>query len=186
MKSMEIEEWRPVKGHQGYFVSSLGRVKGRSGKILKTWGVADKRNYPTFGAHVGPGRHDQKKILVHIAVCEAWHGDRPDGMEAAHLNGRPEDCRAVNLAWVLPKENNEQKVLHGTWTFGGKSHKAKLSEDQVTIIREKIKNGETDIQIAGQFGVSRCTIYDIRKGHTWSGIYGAGSGRKKRFVRKNL
>ena len=48
MKSTETEEWRPVKDHPGYFVSSLGRVLGRSGKILKTWGVSDKRNYPTF------------------------------------------------------------------------------------------------------------------------------------------
>lgn len=60
MKSTETEEWRPVKDHPGYFVSSLGRVLGRSGKILKTWGVGKHKNYQVFGAHVGPGKHDQR------------------------------------------------------------------------------------------------------------------------------
>ena len=50
-------------------------------------------------------------IYLHIAVCLAWNGPRPDGYECDHLNGIVSDNRASNLQWVTPAENRKRAVI---------------------------------------------------------------------------
>ena len=50
-------------------------------------------------------------IYLHIAVCLAWNGPRPDGYECDHINGIVSDNRASNLQWVTPAENLKRAVI---------------------------------------------------------------------------
>ena len=50
-------------------------------------------------------------IYLHIAVCLAWNGPRPDGYECDHINGIVSDNRASNLQWVTPEENQKRAVI---------------------------------------------------------------------------
>jgi hypothetical protein len=103
------EVWLETR-HPGYWVSSLGRVRGRKGHILRP---QVKREHHTVNVYTVDG--SVKTIYVHILVCETFHGPRPEGMpHTRHLNGDHFDNRAENLRWGTQAENEADKFLHGT------------------------------------------------------------------------
>jgi len=53
---------------------------------------------------------------------------------------------------------------------GAESHKALLSDEDVRKSRELLSKGLSCQKIADQFGVSKTTIYDIKRGKTWKRV----------------
>ena len=51
---------------------------------------------PYFQVNV-PRDGKRKSTLVHFIVCETYHGPRPEGMTASHVNGDNFDNRPDNL-----------------------------------------------------------------------------------------
>ena len=45
------------------------------------------------------------RLLCHVLVCTAFHGERPEGYECDHINGNNLDWSADNLRWVTKEEN---------------------------------------------------------------------------------
>lgn len=178
----KVEMWLPVIGHDGYEVSSLGRVRSldrlvekampngtvyRSssrGRVLKPFKSGD--GYLAVG--LGRGA----KSYVHRLVCEAFHG--ASDLHVAHWNGDKEDNRSSNLRWATVKENASDKHRHGTYKsppiFSGDAHPmAKLSRDQVQMIRDRYKRG-MGASLAKQFGVSRSTVCRAARMETWHNV----------------
>lgn len=149
-----------VPGHPEYKINEYGVVHGKTGLRLKTF--PDKYGYMRFTTY-GAGRWQQ--VSVSVKVCEAFIGPRPEGCHAAHLDGNPSNNHVSNLAWKTPKENEADKVLHGTRMRGVSHHRAKLSEAQVLEIRAI--QGRTLIDIANQYGVTLQTVWNIQKRKTW-------------------
>ena len=53
---------------------------------------------------------------------------------------------------------------------GSKAPIAKLNEEKVEVIRQRIRNGESDIQIAKDYGVTNTAIWHIRHRYTYKHI----------------
>lgn len=53
---------------------------------------------------------------------------------------------------------------------GSKNYNAKLSEDNVSIIRDLLEQGHTHKAIAEQFDVSRTTVTNISNGRIWQTV----------------
>lgn len=70
--------------------------------------------------------------------------------EAAVINARELD----KLVAVLQRKNS--------------SNAAKLSEEQVGEIRERLEEGESHASIADAFGIGRSTVSNIATGRTWA------------------
>lgn len=110
-----------------------------------------------------------KKDGGHRIMCELAHGEPPTPKhDAAHScgNGAGGCINQRHLRWATRKENVSDMDVHGTTIWGDKIPWAKLSEDDVRIIRTKFGR-QTDAEIAKQFGVSDSAIYLIRKGRNW-------------------
>jgi hypothetical protein len=154
-------ELKPIPGHPGYSAAADGRIKGPQ-RWLKPF--PDKRGYLRFNTF-----HNGKwvQLGVHAAVCAAFHGVRPEGMHAAHLNGDPQDNRAENLKWCTPRENESHKREHGTAQIGSRHHSATLVESQVVDIRLALKEGAKGRDLAQQYGVSEQVISYIKRRKTW-------------------
>lgn len=173
------EVWKPVLGYEGFYeISSFGRIKNSKGKILNetNCGGGDARGIGYRGKVLYKnGRHTLKHFRVHTLVLEAFVCKRPEGMQAAHLNGDPSDNRLKNLKWVTPKQNVAHQKLHGTHRSGSKIYGAKLNESQVLEIKKILKNKMKRyrpylFEIGKKFGVSREIIQKIRLGATWRNL----------------
>lgn len=162
----ETEEWRAIEGWP-YEVSSLGRVRrtipGRGGRrveFLHPWFRGKGNNAYLSVPLIADGR--KKNFLVHRLVCAAFHGPQPSPYHiAAHNNDVKTDNRPENLRWATHKENGEDKVKHGRSTFGSRSARAKLTDDQVRSIRADQRPMAV---LSREYGVSSPTISDIKKG----------------------
>lgn len=183
-----MEEWREIPFSPFYEVSNMGRVRKvkhivknmkNLGKIINQ-SKNQNGNYVQVALWVDGKR---RNFRVNRLVCMIFHGDPPTPKHhAAHLNGKSLDNRAENLSWKTPKENEKDKIAHGTARIGDKhwsksmpekrargvDHgKTKIDEDQVRAIRKDPRNNS---QVGKEYGLDKTTILNIRKRKTWGHV----------------
>jgi hypothetical protein len=161
----QVEEWRPVGFTNGaYWASSLGRIRGPRGAVLKP--IPGSRGY----WHVNMTWEGQRRqVSVHRTVARTFLGEPPIGMEASHKNGRRDDNALANLIYETHQENCIRRVAHGTQarTRGEKSGTAKLTTAQALRAFDLRAAGLTHEAIATQFGVTRTAITHLLAGNRW-------------------
>ena len=153
------ELWRTISVHERYEVSNLGRVRNReTERVLK----------PDLGGpylRVKFGRSLRES--VHVLVCTAWHGQRPQGMHCLHRNDNKRDNRPENLYWGTRLDNAADALRNDKYKRGHSNGKAKLSEANVREIKRLRGQGLFYRTIGEMFGVSDHCILCICKGITW-------------------
>jgi hypothetical protein len=162
------EIWRPIPTTAGiYEASNLGRVRR-----AETRHVLVSRSRPRDGYVSVDLSIDGRRVTktVNTLVCEAFHGARPEGYECAHLNGDRADNREGNLGWATPAENADHRWRHGTMICGEAIPHHKLTEADVTEIREKRRQGAKYRELGELYGVRLQTIEKIVKGMRWKHV----------------
>lgn len=162
-----MEEFRDIPGYEGFYqISDLGNVISLV-RLLPAAVAAGRR---TAKQSIMPGRNKQgrlqvtlckrgftKRFQVHRLVLLAFVGPCPEGMECRHLDGNHLNNRLDNLEWAT----------HATSAKGGKSFKAKLTEDDVREIRAA---QATERELAAKYGVSQVAVHFIRTRKTWKHV----------------
>lgn len=175
MTADAIEEWRPVVGWEGYYsVSSLGRVRSEPRVIFLG---AERRPQTIRGRILKLGEHTGGYLtvilcrggkpqthLVHKLVLTAFQGERPDGLEARHLDGVPTNNARSNLEWGTPVENAADREAHGRQPRGATVGTSKLSDAQVLAIRSDKRRQR---EIAADYGISQTMVSRIKLGKAW-------------------
>ena len=159
------ELWKPVPGYAGlYSVSNLGEVFSvRSQKVLSP-GVLPG-GYRQVQLCSG-GRREQVK--VHRLVALAFLGEPPTPRhQVAHNNGNPAINCVKNLRWATAQENQHDRRLHGTSSFGEANARAKITAEDVLAIRASTAR---NCELARAYGVSWSQIYSIRTRKRWQHI----------------
>jgi hypothetical protein len=108
-------------------------------------------------------------------MCELVNGHPPfERAEAAHAcgNGKRGCVSPRHLRWATPKENNWDRVDHGTDNRGERCGTHKLKEPEVFEIDRLLSSGSSHQDLADLYGVHRCTITDIAKGKNWGWLTG--------------
>jgi hypothetical protein len=164
-----MERWRPIEEAPDYAVSDEGRVKRikadrlrrGEGKLLRT--PLGDAGYPVCSLHVN-GKQLHRRI--HWLVGRAFLGPKPTPKhELRHLDGDRRNAAASNLAWGTSKENKADCVRHGTLRHGERSNFAKLTAENVGLIR---KSADHYKSVASAFGISPNHVHRIRRGERWS------------------
>lgn len=104
---------------------------------------------------------------AHRIACRLFHGPPPaDRPHALHGCGQGmQGCvNPAHLYWGTPQLNSADMVAHGTSCRGSRSPHAILSESDINPIRY---DGRPVEVIAEDYGVSKWTIYDIKRGRNW-------------------
>ena len=125
---------------------------------------------------------------VHRLVAKAFISNPNEKEQINHIDGNKENNRVENLEWCTRSENAKDAYENGLmdktkkWAskmgklWGGKySHLAakvnrKLSRYDVNEIRERYKNGDTQIDIAKDYDVSNTVISLLLRGKTYKDI----------------
>ena len=113
------------------------------------------------------GRGDCK---VHRLVLESFAGPCPVGKQACHRNGVRDDNRIENLRWGTKRENENDKITHGTKLLGSRTNGAILDEAKVAEIKRCLSRGERRSSLAKRYDVSHFTISDIARGIRWTHV----------------
>lgn len=122
-----------------------------------TWPFVTSRGY---GYVAWEGRH----VSVSRLVCRLVHGDPPDiSMHAAHRcgNGSRGCVRPACLYWATQKENESDKIRHGTLLVGEKCAASKLTDAQADAIRIDTR---IHTLIAAEYGISPAQVSRIKSG----------------------
>ena len=86
-----------------YMVSTLGRVKNSSGKIIKD----NPKNKHSKYRRIHLSKNGKKfYFFVHRLVWEAFNGPIPEGYQVNHIDENPENNCLSNLNLLTPKENS--------------------------------------------------------------------------------
>lgn len=180
-RQTKIEMWKLIPGYEGYYeasnwgnIRSLDRVikcrnnydRNHQGKILKQ--VVSSSGYQMV-ALSKLGRVERYNVSRLLLL--AFVGSCPKGMEGCHNDGGKLNNRLTNLRWDTRKNNNADKVKHGTYLSGEKLSWTKLIRFDVRNIRNEYANGGvTQRELGIKFGVDETTIGRIIRNETWVNV----------------
>jgi hypothetical protein len=122
-------------------------------------GAANGEGYGTF--HVRP-----KNLMAHRFSWSLHNGPIPDGLFALHKCDTPACVNPDHLFLGTKGDNARDKARKGRChdNRGERHGMSKLTDFQVSCIRLRLDEGQTQTRIAADFGVAQCTISDIATG----------------------
>ena len=162
------EAWRVIAEAPDYAVSDRGRVKrirpdrlGRGeGKLLRT--PLGDAGYPVCSIHVDGKQHHRR---VYRLVADAFLEPRPSPKhEVRHLDGDKLNTSDSNLAWGTSAQNKADSLKHGAIPHGERHYAAKLTADEVALIRASTEHYRS---VAEAYGVSPHHVHRIRRSEQW-------------------
>jgi hypothetical protein len=175
------ERWKDIPGFPLYQVSDMGRIRTYKGanqytplrttpKIMKQRLGADGYRRVTLQN----GEDHKEVIAVHLLVARAFRG-ASKGRVVRHKDGDRSNAKLSNLEYGSQKENNKDKIGHGTDPSGERNAASLLTAKEVRDIRKLRKsiNPETGRRwtqedISLDFGISRQAVSDIVLRKTWT------------------
>ena len=110
---------------------------------------------------------DGKALLVHRVAYELWVGEIPDDFVVRH-KCRNKCVNPDHLETGTQQDNLADRVRDGTLAKGERMGSAKLTEEQVRDIRNRV--GQTHQALANEFGVSRRMINHIITRKNWKHV----------------
>ena len=167
--------WLPVVGYEGlYEVSDHGEIR-RNNHILRQE-ITPNNRYP----RVSLCKHSKvTRYHVHTLVLNAFRGLRPKGMCCRHLNDIPTDNQLQNLVWGTHRDNFLDSRKNGGWKPRGKDTNPrefiphftvqgkKVHLQDIPKIKELVRNGTPQWQVAKMYGLHQCNISRIVSGKRW-------------------
>lgn len=175
-----MEVWKKLNGYEGYYeISDHGNVRSVErevtsirGKVLKFKGKTLKLSVDKFGYRLFSFKKTNekpKRQLIHRCVLSNFVGEPPSKThQCAHKDGDPGNNHVSNLRWATPKENGQDKVIHGTTNKGGVSRLKSELKDQnlVAAIRVfPIIHGSSDMMNKFMFD-GKSVVEPIRRKFT--------------------
>jgi len=168
---VEIEIWKDIPGYEGlYQASNYGQIKRLIGwkcwkeRILKQHNTREHKWLSLCKNNI------HKKYYVHRLILSTFICPCPEGMEGCHNDGNPSNNFVGNLRWDTHKNNEKDKIKHGTMLCGSKMKQSKLNEQDVINIINRYIDGEYGTDIAKDYNMSFGKIYKILRQESWKHV----------------
>lgn len=142
-----------------YEVSEFGQVRNATTKRHLTPFI-DCDGYTRYAPYGPKGR---LTLTAQRAVAWAFLGEPPTPKhQVAHWDNNRANNHYSNLRWATCKENQHDRIGHGTDPIGERHPRSKLTEEQVRdILRAKSEPGYRH-RLGALYGVSHKTIDRLR------------------------
>lgn len=152
----------------------------------KCWNWTASTSTTGYGQWVRGKKPNQKSYRSHRISYFLYHGIDPAGQILCHTCQNILCCNPLHVYAGSHTDNMYDALEDGargelkTYTFhhrwgadkqiGSKHPNAKLDEEKVRDIRERLRRRETHRSIAALYGVSRSQIAAISTGYTWKHV----------------
>lgn len=123
-------------------------------------GAINGNGYGCFGIN-------KKLIGSHRFSYQIHFGEIPDGMLICHHCDNPLCINPKHLFLGTSKDNSQDAVMKGRTNHSENHPKAKLSNNDVILIRKMYTQGVPRIELSALFGVMRPEIYKLLNGQIW-------------------
>lgn len=158
------EEYKQIIGYSYYYVSNKGNILSTfTGRLLPIK-LNKSKGYLNFTGSklTSEGKRKKTTIFVHREVARCFLGTKPKNREVRHLDGNKLNNEITNLKYGTKKQNQRDRLLHGTHNRGSRCGKAKLNESQVLeIVKLKKESEVSNNYLASMFKVNHRTISNI-------------------------
>lgn len=120
---MTNEIWKHHPDYPYHEFSSEGRVRvvtrvnthsHYAGSFIR--GSVNAKGYIEVRLKTRDGKSPLRRL--HRIILETFKGPCPEGYEGAHNDGVPSNNELSNLDWKTPKDNQADRVIHGTHNRG--------------------------------------------------------------------
>jgi hypothetical protein len=132
---MSKHSFTPIPCHQGYVISTQGKVFS----VSSNWrGYGFREMSQSYNSDGYPSvrltkNGKRKRIAVHKLLALAFLPPRPSlRHQIRHLDGNKLNATSGNLAWGTPRENAEDREKHGH-TSRGVEHSIAVKKGQERI-----------------------------------------------------
>lgn len=162
---------KPIKGYEGqYSIDEGGNVHNlKTNTILKH--ILKKNGYLVITLYSENPRYYQ--VGIHRLLAIAFIPNPHDKKEVNHKDGNKQNNNLDNLEWVTSRENNIHALKTGLRRINhGEKHNwcKTTTEELARLVKENIKLGLTNRQIANKLNIPHYNVYDIRVGKSWSWV----------------
>lgn len=169
----EIEKWVDVVGYEGlYMVSDYGRIKslkrkGRTNDLISIghihkWGYVKVCLLKDNISHVN---------FMHVIVADCFIPNPENFLQVNHKDSDKTNNKVSNLERCNNSHNqihaHENSVIDHNVIKGEKSNFAKLRNKDVLEIRELIRIGTPNKDIASAYNISKSNISFIKNNKRW-------------------
>lgn len=137
----------------------------KSGDCWEWQGACNAGGYGIF-AHLGGS------ILAHRKIIEIEGSDIPSNLCVLHTCDNPKCVNPDHLWFGTRTDNNKDRDEKGRLgrRDGNHNGRAKLTENDIPRIRDMLRCGAMQTEIAKWFDVHPCTISDIKHGRRWTHV----------------
>lgn len=134
----------------------------RRGRVLTP--VAKNNRYLAVTLADG---EDRRQYFIHDLVLLAFVGRKPLGHHVCHENCDLSDNRFSNLRYDTPRGNAADTIRAGRRPRGRQHHMAKLTEEDVRVIRS---SRELCDDVAARYGICPAHVSSIRNRRCWKHV----------------
>ena len=155
------------KMFHGYKVQEDGNIWKKDGSGFLRPAYTHK-GYQHVGLYI---EGKLRTMTVHRIVTLVFLGVRHEGHEVNHKNGIRDDNRLCNLEYLTKSQNNQLSYDSGRRVVSGeKNANAKLTEEQVRAVCERLVKGDYPSRAAlgRELGISKHTIHAIVRRIQWT------------------
>jgi hypothetical protein len=119
--------------------------------------------YGCFGANKRTCNAHRFSYILHAGIAQ----DDIAGLDVRHSCDNPACCNPRHLTLGSRKQNMADMIERGRLPRGSARAWAKLTEQDIPLIRELLARGESLKKVAAQFGVTTGPIWNIANGRRW-------------------
>jgi hypothetical protein len=120
-----------------------------------------------YGVFVAPSG---ERVSAHRWALRQATAQTGAGLLACHKCDNPLCVRPSHLFWGTTADNVADKIAKGRQPRGVRQWRAKLTDDIVRSIRDEVRNGTKQAELARKYEVSTSVVSEAVSGKTWSHV----------------